>query len=302
MKLVRCGPAGKERPAILHTDGSLRDVSGIVSDITADAFARGALEQIAAVDAATLPAITGAPRLGAPLSNVGKIVCVGLNYRAHASEAEMQAPAEPVLFMKATTAISGPYDDVVLPHDAVKTDWEVELGVVIGARASRVTPAEAHRHIAGYVIVNDVSDRAYQLERGGQWMKGKSCDTFAPIGPWFVSADEIPDPQALSLELSVNDVVRQKANTSDMIFPVTELVSYISRFMSLAPGDIVSTGTPEGVGMGLDPQVYLKPGDEMRLRIEGLGEQRQRVVALENALAPEAARNAAAQNLAGAGH
>jgi 2,4-didehydro-3-deoxy-L-rhamnonate hydrolase len=279
MKLLRYGPVGTEHPGLLHGDGTLRDLSGVIDDLMGPALTAPAIEQLKRLDPQTLPIVPGAPRIGSPVAQVGKMVCVGLNYADHAAEAGMSIPEQPVLFMKATTAIVGPNDDLVIPRGSEKTDWEVELGVVIGDVARRVTRAEAPHHIAGYVVVHDVSERAFQLEQGGQWVKGKSCDTFGPTGPWLVTRDEVKDPQGLSMWLDVNGRRYQRGSTRTMIFDVAHLVSYISRYMTLMPGDIISTGTPPGVGMGQKPQVFLKPGDVVELGIEGLGQQRQHVVA-----------------------
>ena len=258
--------------------GNLHDLSGVVADITPDILAPRALARLAHIKTSRLPPVRGRRRLGPPLTGIGKLVCVGLNYADHAAESGMPIPEEPVLFMKSTTAISGPYDPVVIPKGAKKTDWEVELGIVIGKTASYVPKTTALDHVAGYCIVNDVSEREFQLERGGQWIKGKSADTFAPIGPWLVSRDEISNPQALDLWLDVNGERMQSGNTRTMIFGVATLVSYISKCMTLLPGDVISTGTPPGVGLGRTPPRYLKPGDVMRLGIDGLGEQRLKVV------------------------
>jgi 2,4-diketo-3-deoxy-L-fuconate hydrolase len=281
MKLLRYGPIGAERPGLLHSDGTLRDLSGVIDDFTGPALTEARLAEIRRINPESLPSVAGTPRIAAPVGNVGKMVCVGLNYADHAQEAGMAIPEQPVLFMKATTAIVGPNDDLVIPRGSEKTDWEVELGVVIGevARSVSVKRAEAARYIAGYVVVHDVSERAYQLEHGGQWVKGKSCDSFGPTGPWLVTRDEVKDPQRLSMWLTLNGQHRQRGNTRTMIFDVAYLVSYISRYMTLMPGDIISTGTPPGVGMGQKPPVFLKPGDVVELGIEGLGQQRQHVIA-----------------------
>lgn len=279
MKLVRFGHAGDEKPGLLDAGGALRDLSGIVDDIAGEVLTQAGLARLRALEASRLPAVAGSPRLGAPVARVGKMICVGLNYADHAAESGQAVPAEPVLFMKATSAIVGAHDDVVMPPGSGKTDWEVELGVVIGDTARRVSRAAALEHVAGYLISNDVSERAYQLERGGQWVKGKGCDTFAPLGPWLVTRDEVPDPQNLAMWLSVNGHRYQDGNTRTMIFDVAALVSYISQFMTLLPGDVISTGTPPGVGLGQKPPVYLRAGDVMELGIAGLGTQRQRVVA-----------------------
>ncbi|MGQ9366766.1 fumarylacetoacetate hydrolase family protein [Azospirillum sp. ST 5-10] len=281
MKLLRYGPAGLERPGLLDAEGTIRDLSGVVSDLGPAALSDAALARLRGLDTARLPAVPGDVRLGPPVAGVSKVVCVGLNYATHAAEAGMAAPAEPVLFMKATTAIGGPTDPVVLPRGAAKGDWEVELGVVIGSTARNVDTAAALDHVAGYCIVNDVSERAWQLEGTGQWVKGKSADSFCPLGPWLVTRDEVPDPQALRLWLEVDGRTMQDGNTADMIFGVAELVAYISRCMTLLPGDVVATGTPAGVALGRTPQPWLRPGQVMRLGIDGLGEQRQPVSAAE---------------------
>jgi 2-keto-4-pentenoate hydratase/2-oxohepta-3-ene-1,7-dioic acid hydratase in catechol pathway len=278
MKLLRIGEIGKERPALLDGDGHLRDLSGIVTDIGGDTLLPGNLQKIRAAGTANLPLIAGSPRIGACVGNVGKIVCVGLNYRDHAAEANMPVPSEPILFLKPTSAIIGPDDDVEIPPGSEKTDWEVELGVVIGKPGKYVELEGALDHVAGYCVVNDVSERAYQLERGGQWDKGKGCDTFAPIGPWLVTREEIPDPQALDLWLDIDGHRFQSGNTRTMIFGVAHLVAYISRFMSLRSGDVIATGTPPGVGMGRRPPQFLKSGQRMRLGVEGLGIQTQLAV------------------------
>lgn len=279
MRLVRYGDAGREKPGLLDRHGVLRDLSRVSDDIAGEVLTAQGLQRLAALDAATLPQVEGHPRLGAPVGRVGKIVCVGLNYADHAAESGQEVPEQPVLFMKATSAIVGAFDDVVIPRAAAKTDWEVELGVVIGDAARDVPRERALGHVAGYLIVNDVSERAFQFEHGGQWVKGKSCDTFAPLGPWLVTRDEIRDPQNLEMWLDVNGHRYQDGNTRTMIFDVAALVSYISRYMTLEPGDVISTGTPPGVGLGQKPPVYLKPDDVMELGIAGLGAQRQRVTA-----------------------
>jgi 2-keto-4-pentenoate hydratase/2-oxohepta-3-ene-1,7-dioic acid hydratase in catechol pathway len=279
MKLLRYGPQGQEKPGLVDRDGRIRDLSGKLKDVTPEMLAPAALERLRGVDVASLPLVEGNPRIGAPIAGIPKIVCVGLNYTDHAKETGAQTPAEPVLFMKPTTAISGPYDDVIRPKGSQKLDWEVELGIVIGTTARYVSVHDAPKHIAGYCIVNDVSEREFQLERGGNWMKGKSADTFAPIGPWLVTADEVPDPQVLDLFCEVNGQRMQNGTTRNMIFPVNHLVSYISHFLTLLPGDVIPTGTPAGVGLGQKPQPrFLQPGETMRLGITGLGEQRQKVV------------------------
>jgi 2-keto-4-pentenoate hydratase/2-oxohepta-3-ene-1,7-dioic acid hydratase in catechol pathway len=277
MKLLRYGPRGHEKPGMLDRDGRLRDLSGVVRDITPDVLAPASLDRLRKLDPATLPLVSGEPRLGPCVTDIPKLLCVGLNYKDHANEAGMQLPSEPVLFMKAQTSINGPNDDVILPKGAEKGDWEVELGIVIGTKAQYVSVHDALKHVAGYCIVNDVSERNYQLERGGQWVKGKSCDTFCPIGPWLVTADEVPDPQALDLVCEVSGERMQNGTTRNMIFSCAHIVSYASHFMTLLPGDVIPTGTPAGVGLGR--KRFLKSGDTMRLTISGLGEQRQRVVA-----------------------
>jgi ureidoglycolate lyase len=279
MKLVRYGSTGQEKPGIVDGNGKLRDLSGLVDDIAGATLSAQGLEKLKAVDVSKLPEAR-AERLGPCVGKVGKFICVGLNYADHARESGQEPPKEPVLFMKATSAICGPNDDVIIPRNSKKTDWEVELGVVIGKEARYADPKDALAHVAGYCIVNDVSEREFQIERGGQWVKGKSADTFGPIGPWLVTREEIADPQALSMWLEVDGHRYQNGSTATMIFGVAQLVSYISQFMSLQPGDIISTGTPPGVGLGQKPQpIYLKPGQTMRLGIKGLGEQRQRLVA-----------------------
>lgn len=279
MKLVRWGNAGREKPGMLDAQGVLRDLSHVVDDIAGDVLTKESIECLRALDPEALPAVESNPRLGAPVGRVGKIICVGLNYADHAAESGQPVPEQPVIFMKATSAIVGAFDDVMIPPGSEKTDWEVELGVVIGDAARNVSREAALDHVAGYLVVNDVSERAFQFEHGGQWAKGKGCDTFAPLGPWLVTRDEIPDPQDLAMHLSVNGHRYQDGNTDTMIFDVATLVSHISRYMALLPGDVISTGTPPGVGLGQKPPVYLKPGDVMELDIAGLGVQRQRVVA-----------------------
>jgi len=279
MKLVSYGHAGREKPGMLDAHGALRDLSQVVSDIAGDALTNESIRRLRALDPDALPKVEGAPRLGGPVGRVGKIICVGLNYADHAAESGQPVPDQPVLFMKATSAIVGAFDDVVIPPGTTKVDWEVELGVVIGDVARNVPREAALDHVAGYLIVNDVSERAFQFDHGGQWVKGKSCDTFAPLGPWLVTRDEVPDPQDLAMWLSVNEHRYQEGNTRTMIFDVATLVSHISRYMTLEPGDVISTGTPPGVGLGQKPPVYLKSGDVMELGIERLGMQRQRVAA-----------------------
>jgi len=287
MKLMRHGPKGAEKPALIDTEGRVRDLSAAVPDISAATLAPERLSRLGDLDASTLPVIETPGRIAPPWSGMGKFVCVGLNYADHAAESGVPVPAEPVLFMKTTSALIGCNDPVVLPQGSVKTDWEVELGVVIGSAARYVSEANALSHVAGYCVVNDISEREYQLERGGQWDKGKGCDTFGPVGPWLVTRDEVSDPQALDMWLEVNGRRFQNGNTRTMVFGVATLVSYISRFMTLYPGDLISTGTPPGVGLGQKPPLYLKAGDEMRLGIAGLGEQRQRVHAWNAALIDE---------------
>ena len=279
MKLLRYGPAGAEKPGLLDAEGTIRDLSEHLPDIDGASLAPAKLQELAALDTAGLPAVDGNPRLGPPVAGVGKLLCIGLNYRDHAEETGAPIPEEPILFMKSTTSIIGPNDEVVLPRGSLKGDWEVELGVVIGSRARYVDEADALQHVAGYCVFNDVSERHFQLEGTGQWVKGKSADTFAPFGPYMVTRDEVPDPQDLHLWLEVDGKRYQDGSTRTMIFSVVHLVSYVSRFMTLVPGDIIPTGTPPGVGLGLKPPVFLKPGNVMRVGIDGLGEQEQRVVA-----------------------
>lgn len=279
MKLVRYGKPGQEKPGIFDPQGRIRDLSGVLGDIDGALFGTGRDADLAGLDVGALPMVEEGVRLGPCIAGVGKIICIGLNYSDHAAESGMQVPPEPVVFMKATSAICGPDDDVVLPRGSAKTDWEVELAVVIGRRARYVAEDEAMAHVAGYCVMNDLSEREYQLERSGQWVKGKSCDTFAPIGPWLVTRDEVPDPHGLRMWLEVNGHRYQDGSSSTMVYRVPFLVSYLSQFMTLLPGDIISTGTPPGVGMGQRPPRYLAAGDVMELSIQGLGVQRQRVVA-----------------------
>jgi 2-keto-4-pentenoate hydratase/2-oxohepta-3-ene-1,7-dioic acid hydratase in catechol pathway len=279
MKLLRYGPKGKEKPGVLDRHGNCRDLSGVMTDITPDQLAPAALDRLRKLDPASLPPVTGEPRIGVPIAGIGKLVCIGLNYHDHANETGNPIPKEPVVFMKATSSLTGPNDDVILPKAATKGDWEVELGIVIGTPAQYVAEHDALKHVAGYCIVNDVSERAFQMERGGQWTKGKSCDTFAPIGPWLVTADEISNPQALDLICEVSGQVMQRGTTRNMIFDCAKIVSYLSHFMTLSPGDVIPTGTPAGVGLGMKPPRFLRHGDTMRLTVTGLGEQRQRVLA-----------------------
>lgn len=278
MRLVRYGVAGAEKPGLLDGEGAIRDLSAHVRDIDGAALAPSVLARLAALDPASLPKVAGDPRLGSAIARPGKFICVGLNYADHARETGKAPPAEPILFAKASTAISGPHDDVEIPRGSEKTDWEVELGVVIGARAKYVSEVEALDHVAGYALVNDVSERAFQSERGGQWTKGKSHDTFGPVGPWLATRDEIADIADIDLWLEVDGVRRQTGNTRTMIFGVATLVSYISQFMTLEPGDIIATGTPPGVGLGMTPPVFLRPGQVVTLGATGLGQQRQRMV------------------------
>jgi 2,4-diketo-3-deoxy-L-fuconate hydrolase len=279
MKLLRYGTAGAELPGVLDDQGRIRALSPLIADFTADSLSPAALREIASHNIEQLPIVPGTPRLGTPYRGIGKFIAVGLNYSDHAAESGMAVPTEPVIFYKATSCIVGPDDDVMLPRGALKTDWEVELGVVIGRRARYVSEADALQHVAGYCVVDDVSERAYQLERGGTWDKGKGCDTFGPVGPWLVTADEVGDPQDLGMWLDINGKRMQNGSTRTMIFPVRKLVSYISEFMTLLPGDLITTGTPPGVGMGQKPSpVYLKAGDVIELGISKLGRQRQLVV------------------------
>jgi 2-keto-4-pentenoate hydratase/2-oxohepta-3-ene-1,7-dioic acid hydratase in catechol pathway len=279
VKLLRYGPAGRERPGILDADGRLRDLSSLIRDVDGEALAPASLARLKGIDPRTLPVVAGAPRLGVPVARVGKFVAIGLNYTDHAKESNMPIPSEPVVFMKATTCLVGSRDDVIKPRRSTKLDWEVEIGIVIGTKAQSVSEADALAHVAGYCVVNDVSERDFQLERGGTWDKGKSFDTFGPVGPYIVTADEVGDPQQLDLWLDVNGARMQTGNTRTMIFSCAQIVSYVSEVMTLLPGDIVTTGTPPGVGAGMKPPRFLEPGDVMTLGIGKLGEQRQRVVA-----------------------
>jgi 2,4-didehydro-3-deoxy-L-rhamnonate hydrolase len=277
MKLLRHGPKGHEKPALLDRDGQVRDLSALLADIGPATLSPAGLAALKSIDPTTLPVVPQG-RLGVPWAGMGKFICIGLNYADHAAESNLPIPKEPIVFMKPTTVAVGAHHAVVLPQGSVKTDWEVELGVVIGTRARYVSEADALKHVAGYCVVNDISEREYQIERGGTWDKGKGCDTFGPVGPWLVTADEVGDLQALSMWLEVNDHRWQNGNTRTMVFGVAQLVSYVSRFMTLNPGDLITTGTPPGVGMGAKPNpVYLKPGDTMKLGIAGLGEQAQTV-------------------------
>jgi len=288
MKLMRYGAKGAETPALVDAQGTVRDLSGVIDDITGETLTPAGLKRLAELDATKLPAVAQPGRIAPPWSGMGKFICIGLNYSDHAAETGSPIPKEPIIFSKPTSALVGCNDPVVLPKDSVKTDWEVELGVVIGTKARYVEKADALKYVAGYCVVNDVSEREYQLERGGTWDKGKGCDTFGPVGPWMVTADEVPDPQALAMWLDVNGQRRQNGSTATMIFGVAELVAYVSRFTTLWPGDLITTGTPPGVAMGMKPTpVYLKAGDEMRLGIAGLGEQRQKVYAWDPKLIDE---------------
>ncbi|HIE1060660.1 TPA: fumarylacetoacetate hydrolase family protein [Serratia marcescens] len=279
MKLLRYGQPGQERPGMLDAQGRLRDLSQHIADVGGAALLPASLAKLRELDSATLPLVEGQPRLGACVGGIGKFICIGLNYADHAAETGAAIPEEPVVFNKWTSAVIGPHDRVEIPRGSQKTDWEVELGVVIGQGGRYISEADAMRHVAGYCVINDISEREYQIERGGTWDKGKGCDTFGPIGPWLVTVDEIADPHSLNLWLEVDGKRYQDGNTSTMIFRIPQIVSYLSRFMSLQPGDVISTGTPPGVGMGQKPQpIYLRAGQTMRLGIEGLGEQRQQTV------------------------
>ena len=277
MKLLRYGPRGQEKPGILDADGTIRDLSGVIGDLAGDVLTR--LPDLAKLDTSKLPVVPGNPRLGACVAGTGKFICIGLNYADHAAESGHPVPPEPVIFMKATSAICGPNDPILIPRTSVKTDWEVELGVVIGKPAKYITEAEALSYVAGYCVINDVSERAFQTERAGQWTKGKSCDNFGQIGPWLVTRDEVADPQNLSMWLNVNGESKQNGSTKTMVYGAAFVVAYLSQFMTLHPGDVISTGTPPGVGMGMKPQQFLKAGDVVELGIMGLGQQRQDVIA-----------------------
>ncbi len=279
MKLLRFGPVGAEKPGMLDDDGGIRDLSGTVADISGNTLSDASLTKLRAIDPTSLPLVTGNQRLAPCVGHVGKFICIGLNYADHAAESGLDLPAEPVVFFKATSSIHGPNDAVEIPRTSVKTDWEVELGVVIGKHTKYVSVEDALDHVAGYCVINDLSERDFQLHRSGQWVKGKSCDTFGPIGPWLVTRDEVPDPQNLEMYLEVNGHRYQDGSTNTMHFDVATIISNLSQFMSLQPGDVISTGTPPGVGMGQTPQTYLKPGDRMELGIKGLGVQTQKVVA-----------------------
>tara|TARA_B100000470_G_scaffold190322_1_gene157101 strand:+ start:52 stop:894 length:843 start_codon:yes stop_codon:yes gene_type:complete len=278
MKLLRYGPKGAEKPGLLDANNQIRDLSSIIPDLTGDTVDPGTMARLSALDTDTLPPVEGTPRIGPCIGNVGKLVCIGLNYSDHAKETGSPIPSEPIVFMKATSSINGPDDDIELIRDSVKTDWEVELGFVIGRETKYVTEAQALDHVAGYCIVTDVSEREWQIERQGNWSKGKSGDTYGPIGPWLVTPDEVGDPQSLGLWLDVNGTRYQDGNTNTMIFPVSKIISYLSECMSLQPGDVIATGTPPGVGMGMKPQIFLRAGDTMRVGVEGLGVQAQRIV------------------------
>lgn len=279
MKLLRFGELGTEKPGLIDAEGHVRDLSAHVDDITGASLSPDAVERLRAIDPESLPVVDGQPRIGACVGSVGKLIAIGLNYADHAAEANMALPAEPIVFFKATSSICGPNDAVEIPRGSTKTDWEVELGVVIGTRAKYVSEADALSHVAGYCIINDVSERDFQLHRSGQWVKGKSHDTFAPMGPWLVTADEVADPQNLAMSLSVNGQTMQDGSTRTMHFSVATVIAHLSQFMTLHPGDVIATGTPPGVGMGQTPQVYLREGDTMVLSIQGLGEQRQTCIA-----------------------
>lgn len=278
MKLLRYGPKGAEKPGLLDANNQIRDLSSIIPDLTGDTVDPSTMARLSALDTDTLPPVEGTPRIGPCIGNVGKLVCIGLNYSDHAKETGSPIPSEPIVFMKATSSINGPDDDIELIRGSVKTDWEVELGFVIGRETKYVTEAQALDHVAGYCIVTDVSEREWQIERQGNWSKGKSGDTYGPIGPWLVTPDEVGDPQSLGLWLDVNGTRHQDGNTNTMIFPVSKIISYLSECMSLQPGDVIATGTPPGVGMGMKPQVFLRAGDAMRVGVEGLGIQTQRIV------------------------
>lgn len=281
MKLLRFGPKGREKPGLLDDQGNIRDISSIVTDLDASLFTDHRLDVIRSADVFALPIVDGDPRIGACFADVPNFFCIGLNYTKHAIETGMEPPKEPIIFSKATSCLSGPNDPVIIPRGSQKTDWEVELGVVIGKTASYVSQEDALEYVAGYCVINDVSERSFQIERGGQWIKGKSAPTFGPVGPWFVTADEITDPQKLDLCLSLNGQVVQNSNTDDMIFTVREIIAHMSQFMELRAGDIIATGTPSGVGMGMTPQRFLRPGDVMELTVQGLGTQTQIAQAYE---------------------
>jgi ureidoglycolate lyase len=279
MKLLRYGPAGAEKPGMLDSSGAIRDLSGVIADLRGDALSPAGLAKLAALDASKLPAVSGNPRLGPPVTGLTNFVCIGLNYADHAAETGAAIPKEPIVFLKSLGALCGPNDDVIIPKGSVKTDWEVELAVIIGTTAKCVPEETAMDHVAGYAVCNDVSEREWQIERGGTWDKGKGCDTFGPLGPWLVTKDEIADPQDLAMTLDVDGQRMQNGSTRTMIFGVRHLVSYVSHFITLHPGDVISTGTPPGVGLGQKPPMFLKAGQSMKLSIQGLGEQTQRTVA-----------------------
>ncbi|MFN3273211.1 MAG: fumarylacetoacetate hydrolase family protein [Paracoccus sp. (in: a-proteobacteria)] len=279
MKLLRFGPPGAEKPGLMHTDGTIRDLSAHLPDLSGANLYPDALARLAALDAESLPVVDGNPRLGPPVAGTGKFICIGLNYADHAAESGMDVPPEPVIFMKATSAICGPHDPIIIPRGSQKTDWEVELAVIIGKPAKYVAEPDAMSHVAGFAVTNDVSERAFQTERSGQWTKGKSCDNFGQIGPWLVTPDEVADPQDLSMWLTVNGEKMQNGSTRTMVYQVPFLIHYLSQFMTLHPGDVISTGTPPGVGLGMRPQRFLKAGDVVELGIAGLGQQRQDVIA-----------------------
>lgn len=281
MKLVRYGAKGKEKPGLIDEDGNLRDLSKKIKDIDPGQLSKTALAKIAKIKTSSLPLVKGKPRFGAPVNGVGKFIAIGLNYSDHAAESNMPIPKEPIVFFKANTSLNGPNDDVMLPKGSKKTDWEIELGIVIGTKARYVSKKDALKHVAGYCTINDVSEREYQLERGGTWDKGKGCDTFGPVGPWLVTTDEIKNPQKLDMWLDVNGKPCQRGNTKTMIFDAATIISYVSEFMTLMPGDIITTGTPPGVGMGMKPPRYLKAGDVVTCGIAGLGEQRQKIIAFK---------------------
>ena len=279
MKLLRHGPSGAEKPGLLHDDGTIRDLSGLVSDIGGAVLSDAGIAMLRGIDPASLPVVAAETRLGPCVAGTGKFLCIGLNYADHAAESGMAVPPEPVIFMKATSAICGPNDPIIIPRGSQKTDWEVELAVIIGTKAKYVTEDQALAHVAGYAVSNDVSERSFQAERAGQWTKGKSCDNFGQLGPWLVTRDEVADPQALPMWLTVNGATQQNGTTATMVYDVAHLVSYLSQFMTLHPGDVISTGTPPGVGMGQKPPRFLKAGDVVELGIAGLGQQRQDVIA-----------------------
>ncbi|MEM8754543.1 MAG: fumarylacetoacetate hydrolase family protein [Pseudomonadota bacterium] len=278
MKLLRYGPKGAEKPGALDADGRIRDLSGVTADFAGAAVSLEAIDKLKSVDLSAQPLVDGSPRIGSVVATTPNFFCVGLNYARHARETGAEPPKEPILFSKASSALNGPDDDVMIPKDSEQTDWEVELGVVIGAHVEHVSEADALSVVAGYCTINDVSERHFQAHRGGQWIKGKSAPTFGPVGPWLVTADEVPDPQALAVSLKIDGETVQNSNTNDMIFSVAEIISYMSRFMALQPGDLIATGTPEGVGLGMNPKRFLKPGETMTVEVEGLGVQTQKVV------------------------